>query len=213
MPGHVVAVENHDGKARELQESFHRHFFGFHVSEKVRVFDGNGHFTLGKREAASRFVGDDTFDTIALHADQPVDAAALRMPHKNGISRFFKYGGQSIRVDLRVVWRRIGRHLAEELIQRFRILRECRSVVELRPQSHSKLPEKEAFLGSGGDLSGYRASSGIAATWLIHQIDRHRAGGLTAELKPVPALGSLRSHGRRAASAFQPPDGTDRMSI
>lgn len=125
MPGHVVAVENHDGKARELQESFHRHFFGFHVSEKVRVFDGNGHFTLGKREAASRFVGDDTFDTIALHADQPVDAAALRMPHKNGISRFFKYGGQSIRVDLRVVWRRIGRHLAEELIQRFRILREC----------------------------------------------------------------------------------------
>ena len=169
--------------------------------------------TLGKREAASRFVGDDTFDTIALHADQPVDAAALRMPHKNGISRFFKYGGQSIRVDLRVVWRRIGRHLAEELIQGFRILREGRSSIELRPQSHAKLSEKEAFLGSDGDLSGYRASSGIAATWLIHQIDRHRAGGLTAELKPVPALGSLRSHGRRAASALQPPDGTDRMSI
>ncbi len=41
MPGrsfrNVVAVEDHDGKVRELQESIHRHFFGFHVPEKAGV--------------------------------------------------------------------------------------------------------------------------------------------------------------------------------
>lgn len=33
----VVAVEDHDGKVRELQGSIHRHFFGFHVPEKAGV--------------------------------------------------------------------------------------------------------------------------------------------------------------------------------
>lgn len=41
MPGrsfrNVVAVEDHDGKVRELQGSIHRHFFGFHVPEKAGV--------------------------------------------------------------------------------------------------------------------------------------------------------------------------------
>ena len=41
MPGrsfrNVVALEDHDGKVRELQGSIHRHFFGFHVPEKAGV--------------------------------------------------------------------------------------------------------------------------------------------------------------------------------
>ena len=201
MPGrsfrNVVAVEDQDGNAREFQESFHRHFFGFHVPEKAGVLDWSRDFAFGKQETAAGLIGDNTFDVIALHTDKPADTAALRVRHENGISRFLKDRSQSVCIDLGVIGRRVGRHLPEELIQRFGILLKDRSGVKFRPQSHAKLPEKEASVGSSGDLSGYRASSGIAATWLIHQIDRVAVGkkdvfeAVSSVWRSAPSFGGL----------------------
>ena len=182
---------------RELQESIHRHFFSFHVSEKTGVFDWSRDFAFGKRKAAARLIGNNALDMSALHADKPADTAALRVHYKNGISCFLKDSRQSIRIDFDVVWRRVGRHLAEKLIQRYCILRKGRSDIELRPQSHAKLPEKEAFIGSGGDLSRDRTSAGIAAARLIDQIDRVAVGkenvfeAVSSVWRSVPSFGGL----------------------
>lgn len=82
----------------------------------------------------------------------------------------------SIRIDFGVVRRRVGRHLSEKLIQGFASCGKADPVLNFGHQSHAKLSEKEAFVGSSGDLTSYGTSAGLAAARLIHQIDRVAVG-------------------------------------
>ena len=167
----VVAVVDDDRKLRQLQEVFKRHFIGLEVAEEAVVFDRRGDFALREGEAAARFVGGDALHMTALHADEPADAAALGVREKNGVARLLEDLRQGVGVHLRVIRRRIGRHLTVELIERSLVLRELRTFIELRPESHAELPEPETFVGHRADFAGHGASARVAAPRLVDEID------------------------------------------
>ena len=171
----VVAVVDDDRIARELFEVFERNFVGLEVAEEARGPDGRGHLALREREVAPRFIGSDPLDAVAHHAGEPADAAALGVRDENGVARLLKHGRHRAGVHLRVIGRGVGGHLAEELVEGLRILRELRVLVELGPHSHSELPEEEGFVGFGGDFALYGRLPGASAARLVDEVDLEAA--------------------------------------
>lgn len=169
LVGDVITEIEHD----RLIDKFGENFLGNGeiFDRRVTGWDRLRHFSLGEGEAAAGLDRHHGSDLVGRDRDVPAGAPALRMGNKDAVAASPENLHKRVGDNLLIKVSRIGRHLAEELIERLFVVRELAVLVSVRPQADTKLGVPGLILRERRDFAGLAGLPGFAAAGMIHQID------------------------------------------
>lgn len=115
---------------------------------------------FGKRDAASRLVGNNPLDIPRLEQGPPPHRPALRMCDQDSRAYTLKQCGIGVRIDLEVCRAERGCHLPEKLIQCLSVAAELHTLEVFRPNAYAEPVEPHFFVKRRGYGNSLRPASG-----------------------------------------------------
>gem|GEM_PF-3836672 len=164
----IVAVVNDDRDPGELHEIRHRHANGLQIPELALHWRRD--FAFRKNEVAARLIGDHCTDIGTLDDSVPPHSAAVRMGDEYSISDLVEQRRNGIRVHFYIDRTDVGRHLAEVLVQSFRVLGKLDARVEVRPYPNPEHIEPELLVGCRRYGPAHGGATGIASAGLVKNV-------------------------------------------